>query len=104
MPRILRRPLAGADVDEIWDYIAEDSMVEADAWVDRLDAKLRLLPSQPVMGHSRDEPSPDVRSLRFGRYVISICLFPTKSRYCEGCTRRATSRPSSSGIRLNCEG
>ena len=49
MPRILRRPLAGADVDEIWDYIAEDSMVEADAWVDRLDAKLRLLASQPLM-------------------------------------------------------
>jgi plasmid stabilization system protein ParE len=42
MARILRRPLAGADIDEIWDYIAEDSMVEADAWVDRLDAKLRL--------------------------------------------------------------
>jgi len=70
MPRILRRPLAGADVDEIWDYIAEDSMVEADAWVDRLDAKLRLLAAQPLMGRARDELSPGVRSLPFGRYVI----------------------------------
>jgi len=70
MPRILRRPLAGADIDEIWDYIAEDSVGEADAWVDRLDAKLRLLAPQPLMGRSRDELSPGVRSLPFGRYVI----------------------------------
>ena len=70
MPRIQRRPLAGADIDEIWDYIAEDSTVEADAWADRLDAKLRLLASQPLMGRSRDELAPGVRSLPFGRYVI----------------------------------
>ena len=70
MPRILRRPLAGADVDEIWDYLAEDSMGEADARVVRLVTKLRLLDPQPLMGHSRDELSPGVRSLPFGRYVI----------------------------------
>ena len=104
MARILGRPLAGADIDEIWDYIAEDSMVEADARVDRLDAKLRLLAAQALMGRARDELSPGVRSLRFGRYVISICLFPTESRWCGYCTRRGTSRPSSRGIRLNCEG
>jgi toxin ParE1/3/4 len=45
-------------------------MVEADAWVDRLDAKLRLLAAQPLMGRARDELSPGVRSLPFGRYVI----------------------------------
>ena len=70
MPRIERRPLAGTDIDEIWDYIAEDSMVAADAWVDRLDEKLRLLASQPLMGRTRDELAPGVRSLPFGRYVI----------------------------------
>jgi len=69
VPRIRRRPLAGADIDEIWDYIAADSMVEADAWVDRLDAKLRLLASQPLMGRSREElaggcSQPAVRTLR----------------------------------------
>jgi len=36
MPRVLRRPLAGADIADIWDYIAEDSVTRADAWVDRL--------------------------------------------------------------------
>jgi len=45
-------------------------MGEADAWVDRLDTKLHLLSPQPLMGRSRDELSPGVRSLPFGRYVI----------------------------------
>jgi toxin ParE1/3/4 len=70
MARIVRRPLAGADIAEIWDYIAEDSVDQADAWVDRLDAKLRLLASQPAMGRARDELSPGLRSMPFGRHVI----------------------------------
>jgi len=70
MPRVLRRPLAAADIAEIWDYIAEDSIDQADAWVDRLDETLRLLATQPRMGRARDELSPGVRSMPFGRYVI----------------------------------
>ena len=70
MARILRRPLAGADIAEIWDFIAEDSVAQADAWVDRLDGKLRLLSSQPIMGRARDDLLPGVRSMPFGRYVI----------------------------------
>ena len=70
MPHILRPPLAGTDIAEIWDYIAEDSIEQADARVDRLDAKLQLLATQPMMGRARDEPSPGLRSMPFGRYVI----------------------------------
>ena len=39
MGRVTRRPQAEADILEIWDYIAEDSMVEADLWVDRREAR-----------------------------------------------------------------
>jgi len=70
MPRVLRRPLAAADIAEIWDYIAEDSVRRADASVDRLDTKLHMLSMQPMMGQARDELAPRVRSLPFGRYVI----------------------------------
>lgn len=70
MARIVRRPLAGTDIADIWDFIAEDSITQADAWVDRLDGKLRLLATQPLMGRSRDELSPGLRSQPFGRYVI----------------------------------
>jgi toxin ParE1/3/4 len=70
MARILRRPLASTDIAEVWDFIAEDSVIQADAWVDRLDEKLCLLATQPLMGRSRDELSPGLRSQPFGRYVI----------------------------------
>lgn len=70
MARILRRPLAGADIADIWGYIAENSALEADARIDRLDGKLRLLSSQPKMDRARDDLSPGVRSMSFGRYVI----------------------------------
>lgn len=53
MAQVARRPLAAADILEIWDYIAEDSLDEADLWVDRLDEKLGLLATQPLMGRAR---------------------------------------------------
>ena len=70
MPRVTRRPLAAADVSDIWDHIAEDNIVAADRWVDQLDEKLRLLATQPSMGRARDELSRGLRSFPFGRYVI----------------------------------
>lgn len=70
MTRITRRPLAAADVLEIWDYIAEDSNEQADRWVDRLDEKLGLIARQPLMGRTRDELAVDIRSFPFRRYVI----------------------------------
>ncbi|MBI5899859.1 MAG: type II toxin-antitoxin system RelE/ParE family toxin [Rhodocyclales bacterium] len=70
MARIVRRPLAAADIADIWDFIAEDSVAQADAWVDRLDSKLHLLATQPLMGRSRDELAPGLRSQPYGRYVI----------------------------------
>ena len=51
-------------------YIAEDSVVEADRWLDRLDEKFSLWASQPMMGRGRDELAPGIRSLVFGRYVV----------------------------------
>ena len=70
MARVTRRPQAEADILEIWDYIAEDSIVEADRWVDRLDEKLSLWATQPMMGHARGELALGIRSLSFGRYVV----------------------------------
>ena len=70
MPRVTRRPLAEADILEIWDYIADDSLVAADRWVDRLDEQFRLLAAQPMTGRAREELAPGVRSFPFGRYVV----------------------------------
>jgi len=68
--RVIRRPLAELDILEIWGYIAEDSVTEADLWIDRLDEKLRLWATQPMMGRSREELASGLRSFAFGRYVV----------------------------------
>lgn len=67
MPRVTRRPLAAPDILDSWDYIAEDSLAAADRWV---DAKFRLIATQPLMGRTRDDLSPGLRSFPFARYVI----------------------------------
>lgn len=67
---VRRRPLAADDIAGIWDHIADDSLVAADRWIDRLDAQFELLATQPRMGRARDELSPGLRSFPFGRYMI----------------------------------
>jgi toxin ParE1/3/4 len=37
MAHVTRRPLAAADILDIRDHIAEDSMEQADRWVNKLD-------------------------------------------------------------------
>ena len=64
------RPRAAADIAEVWEHIAEDSLAAADLWVDQLSEQFRLLATQPLMGRARSELSPRLRSFPFGRYVI----------------------------------
>ncbi|MBX3636252.1 MAG: type II toxin-antitoxin system RelE/ParE family toxin [Rubrivivax sp.] len=73
MPRVTRRPLAAADILDIWDHIAEDSLDQTDRWVEELDGKFRLLATQPLMGRAREALAADLRSFPFGRYVI-FCM------------------------------
>jgi toxin ParE1/3/4 len=69
MVRITRRPLAAADILDIWGHIAEDSIEQADQWFDKLDEKFGLIATQPLMGRARDELAAELRSFPFGRYV-----------------------------------
>jgi toxin ParE1/3/4 len=70
MARVTRRPLAAADILDIWDHIAEDSLDQADRWIYKLDEKFGILATQPLMGRAREELAADLRSFPFGRYVI----------------------------------
>ena len=70
MAHVTRRPLAEADIFEIWDYIADDNMQAADRWLDQLDEKLQLIATQPMMGRAREELVLGARSFPFGRNVI----------------------------------
>jgi toxin ParE1/3/4 len=76
MAVILKRPRAADDLIEIWDYIADDSVARADAFIDDADAKFRLLAEQPMLGRSREELAPGLRSVSFGRYLIFYEVIP----------------------------
>ena len=61
---------AGADIDDIWLFIAEDDPNAADRFHDILMSKITLLATQPLMGRERDELGPGLRSFPIGRYVV----------------------------------
>ena len=70
MPVVIQHPRAHDDVLEIWDYIAEDSVARADAFIDRIDRTFQTLAQRPAMGRSRSELAPGLWSFPVGRYVI----------------------------------
>lgn len=46
---------AHQDIEDIWDYIAEDSMAAADRVVARIYDAIELLPEMPRLGRPRPE-------------------------------------------------
>ena len=70
MATVTRRPLAQDDLLEIWGYIGADSGRFADAMLDRIEAKLTQLATNPHLGRPRSELLPNLRSLAVGNYVL----------------------------------
>jgi toxin ParE1/3/4 len=48
-------PLAARDLNEIWDYLASDSIEAADRVLDALEKALYGLAKNPGTGHSRED-------------------------------------------------
>lgn len=70
MAIVFKRPLAELDLLEIWDYIADDSLDRADAFLDRVENKLQALARSPGMGRRREELLPRLQSFPVGNYVV----------------------------------
>lgn len=64
MARVTRRPLAAADILDIWDHIAEDSLDQVDRWVDQWDEQFKLIATQPWRVRARDDRAADLHSAR----------------------------------------
>jgi len=58
------------DLNEIWLYIATDSTVAADKFIDLLYEKCELLKNMPEAGRKRDELLPGIRSLVVYNYIV----------------------------------
>jgi toxin ParE1/3/4 len=63
-------PRASSDLIEIWSYIADDSIANADAFTDKLYETIQVLGRQPGSGRQREELAPGIQSFPFGRYII----------------------------------
>ena len=68
--RILKRPLAEADLDDVWWYIAQDNPEAADRLLERIEEQCRALAQFPEMGATRDELMRGLRSLPIGNYLV----------------------------------
>ena len=63
-------PLAQADLDEIWEYVAADNPPAADRLVDTFLDKFLLLAKRPLLGELRSDLAPDLRSFSARKYVV----------------------------------
>jgi toxin ParE1/3/4 len=50
---IVLQPRAKADLSDIWQFIAEDSDDQADAFIDLIDQKFQLLAQKSGLGRRR---------------------------------------------------
>ncbi|MCC5645749.1 type II toxin-antitoxin system RelE/ParE family toxin [Nostoc sp. CHAB 5824] len=70
MAIILKKPLAQADLLDIWNFIANDSFEKADRLLQKIDNQLKILASNPSMGRKRNSLAPNLRSFPVGNYLI----------------------------------
>jgi toxin ParE1/3/4 len=70
MSRYRLHPAAAADLNAIYDYVAERSESGADHLIDLLTEKFDFLAGTPLAGEPRPELADNIRSFTAGRYVI----------------------------------
>lgn len=70
-------PAAKQDLDDIWSFIAQDSVSSADRVIDRITAMARLTMDQPQMGSPRSELGDGVRVMVVGAYLVFYRTAPS---------------------------
>ncbi|MBK9154139.1 MAG: type II toxin-antitoxin system RelE/ParE family toxin [Chloracidobacterium sp.] len=74
MKKLTIAPSALSDLDEIWNYLAEQSETAAEDVIRALTNKFDLLTSNPVIGVARDDLMIDMRMFPHKRYNIFYFL------------------------------
>ncbi|WP_395740181.1 type II toxin-antitoxin system RelE/ParE family toxin [Prosthecobacter sp.] len=77
MSQVIYAPNAKADLQQIWDYVAEDSQMQADRLILSFRTKLQKLAGGNTLGRPRPDLCTNCRSTPFGKY----CFYyrPTES-------------------------
>ena len=58
MNRYVLSVAAELDLDEIWEYIAQDNLDAADRWIGKLFDAFDSLAQMPAIGHKREDLTP----------------------------------------------
>ncbi len=88
MLRILKRPEAENDLEEIWLYIAQDNPDNADSLLDEIEETSRKLARFSSMGRNRDELHPGLKSFPVGNilfFIYRLVMVLKSSGYCMAC-------------------
>jgi toxin ParE1/3/4 len=70
VPHLVILPAARADLIEIGDFIAQDSLGRALSFLVEIEAKMRQAAERPESFPARDDVCEGLRSARHGRYLI----------------------------------
>jgi toxin ParE1/3/4 len=70
MPNFRFLPLARHDLNEIWEYIAQDNLYAAENMVERIEELCQLLAQHPHLGRRREELASGLRSFPAESYII----------------------------------
>lgn len=70
MGRLVIRPQALTDLDDIFDYIAEDSLDRAIGFIRKLYQQMKTVAASSGIGRHRDALLPGLRSFPYGNYLI----------------------------------
>lgn len=70
MKRLVIAPSAAADLNEIFDYVAQVRPAAAAALIARLEAASRLVAERPGLGRARQELGMEIRTYAVDRYLI----------------------------------
>ena len=70
MPKVITSAAAEADAEDIWRWVANDSVRSADRLADRFEEVAQMLAERPQSGRTRDDLAPGVRSFPIGAYLL----------------------------------
>lgn len=80
MKQVVFSPAAQDDLRSIYHRIAEDKLIAAQAFVDRIRKKCELLGTFPGLGESRDDLQPGLRETTVEAYLIFYQNLDTEVR------------------------
>ena len=62
------------DLVEIGTFIAKDSPIHAARFIAAIEEHCRILATYPLIGRTRGELLPGIRSITYGHYTILYCI------------------------------